>query len=211
MAGLEFLGATPGLTGQQVDAKVDAALLSKASSSRLYTQVAVMPGDTLTASTTAEQTFQSGMVVPGNTAVVGQAFIMKGAGTYTTNAVLPPTQRARARLGGSLLVDAAAQMFPVSLASCRYRFEIQFIVRSLGTSGTVEAFGELTFATSLTTAIVVLCGPSGVAGDAGNPVTVNTTVDMPLTLSCQFGAVLAGNANSLRQLSVHTLKPVTGG
>lgn len=204
------LRVTPsGQTAAQVAAIADTAVSTKVTSARLYTQTTVMPGDTVSATTTAEQTFTSGMTIPAGSLAVGQSVILKGAGTYTTTAVLPPSQRARFRLGGALLVDAAAQMFPVSLAACRYRFEIQFIVRSLGTSGTVEAFGELTFATSLTTAIVVLCGPSGTAGDAGNPVTVNTTVDMPLALSCQFGSVLGGNSNSLRQLSIHTLKPVS--
>lgn len=203
------MGLNPLATAGQTEAQVKQAISAQTTSSRLYTQTTVMPGDTLYATTTGEQQFTSGMTVPANSLAVGQSIVMKGAGTYTTTTLLPPTQRARVRLGGNLLVDAAAQMFPVALAACRYRFDIQFIVRSLGVNGSVEAFGELTYATSLTNAIVVLAGPSGTAGDAGNPVAVNTTVDLPLTLSCQFGAVLAGNQNSLRQLAVHTLRPVT--
>lgn len=199
----------PLATSGQTAAQVDQAISARTTSSRLYTQTMVMPGDTLTATTTNEQTFTSGMTIPANSLVVGQSVILKGAGTFTTTALLPPTQRARVRLGGNLMVDAAAQSFPISLSACRYRFDVQLIVRALGVNGTVEAFGELTYATSLTNAIVVLAGPSGNVGDSGNPVTVNTTIDLPLTLSCQFGAILGGNSNSLRQLAIHTLRPVT--
>lgn len=189
--------------------QVDQAVATKSTSSRLWSQMTPLTGDTLAASTTAEQTYASSFTVPANSLVVGQSIIIKGSGVYTTSALLPPTQRARVRLGGQILVDAAAQSFPISLASSRYMFDVHCIVRSLGVNGTVEAFGQLVFATSITNAVTVLAGPSGVVGDAGNPVTVDTTQPLPITLSCQFGGVLGGNSNSMRQISVHTLRPVT--
>ncbi len=198
-------GGSSGLSAGQVTQMV----ATQSTSQRLYTQMVPQAGDTLSATTTAEQTYASTFTVPANSLVVGQSIIIKGSGVYTTSALVPPTQRARVRLGGQVLVDAAAQMFPVALASSRYMFDVHCIVRSLGVNGTVEAFGQLVFATSITNAITVLAGPSGVVGDAGNPVTVNTTQPLPITLTCQFGAVLAGNSNSMRQISVHTLRPAT--
>lgn len=197
----------PGLTTQQVAATVSGMITS----SRLYTQMTVQAGDTLSASTTSEQAFASGYTIPANTLVVGQTIIVKGGGVYTTSALAPPTQRARLRAGnvgtGPVLVDAGAQSVLLSLSAARYVFEMTAIVRAVGVAGSIEAFGRLEYATSLGAAVPVLCGPSGTLGDAGNPVTVDTTQPIALTLTCTFGAVLGGNQNSLRQLVIHSLRP----
>lgn len=217
------VGALPaaGITAAQAAAIADAQaaaaiaaqvppLIPKATAMRMFSQNSVQSGDTLTATTAAEQTYASQYTIPANSLVVGQVIHVHGNGVYTTPTVNLVSQRARLRLGGATLVDSAAQLFPISLASCRYEFYMHFIVRSLGAAGTVEASGRLIFATSLTSAITILCGPSGTtAGDTGNPVTIDTTKDNLLTLSCQFGAAQSGNSNSLRELSAHTMKPAT--
>lgn len=190
-------------------AAADQAVLTKATSSRLYTQMTPMPGDTLAATTTAEQAYASSLTLPANSLTVGQEIHVKGAGIYSTNTLSLCTQRARLRFGGVVMIDSGPLNFPLAISSNRYMIDLRLIVRAVGTSGSVEAFGKLDFATSLTSAITLLGGPSATVGEMGNPVTVNTTQPMTLALSCQFGIVLTGNSNALRQLSVHTLRPVT--
>lgn len=196
------------LGGGQTATQVQQAIAGQVTSQRLYTQPAVQTGDTLTATTTTEQPFASGMTVPANSLVVGQSITVKGTGVYTTSTLTPPTQRARLRVNNILMVDTGPLTFPVSLTAYRYWFELQFIVRATGTTGAVEASGKLDFA-NLTGVTTVIAGPNGSGGDTGNPITINTTVDMPVALSVQFGAVLTGNSSSLRQLTMSSLKPTS--
>lgn len=192
-----------GQSAQQVAQQV----AGMTTSSRLWTMPSVQAGDTLVATTTSEQFYASGYVIPANSLTVGQSLTFKGSGIYTTTALLPPTQRARLRLGGQTMVDSGALSFPVSLSALRYWFEIQMVVRAVGASGAIESVGRLDFATSLSAALTVVGGPNGLASESGNPVTVDTTQPLPVQLSCTFGAVLAGNQNVLRQASLHSLRP----
>lgn len=193
-------GVSPGQIAKQVSQATTAM--------RLYTQSAVHTGDTLTATTTAEQFYASpSYSIPANTLMVGQSLHIKGSGVYTSSPILAPTQTARLWLGTAKMIDSGPLTFPVNLTTCRYTFDITMIVRATGTSGAIESYGQLTFATSLITAIPVIGGPSGTASDTGNPVAVNTTVDLPVRLSCQFGSATAGNANSMRQIVINSFKP----
>lgn len=205
-------GFTPGPSGAgQTAQQVADAIGQKSSSSRLFTQMMVAPGDLLTATTAAEQMYATSYTIPANSLIVGQELHVKGAGLYTTQALAAPSQRARLRLGGQTMVDSGPQNVLLSLTAARYVFDIRLLVRAVGQAGQIEAFGLLHFATSLATTVPVLGGPSGTFGDAGNPVTVDTTQDMPLQLSCTFGFAstpASANTNQMRQLSVHTLKPV---
>lgn len=191
----------------QTATQVSDTVKAMTTSSRLYTQPVPVAGDTLTASTTAEQPFASSYTIPANSLTLNQSIRVTGWGIYTTPALSVVTQRARLKAGTATLVDSGPQLFPVSLSALRYKFTLDLMVRAIGVNGSIEAMGELVFATSITAAITVLSGPSGAASDAGNPVTTDTTQPIPLTLTCTFGAALAGNSNSLRQMAVSTLRP----
>jgi hypothetical protein len=191
----------------QTAAQVTQAIANTTTSSRLYTQMTPLAGDALTASTTAEQPFASSYTIPANSLTVGQSLHVRGAGVYTTSAILPPTQRARLKAGGVTLVDTGAVGVVIALSAARYMFDMTMIVRSIGVNGSVEAFGRLDFATTLTGVQTILAGPSGAVGDSGNPVTIDTTQPLTISLSTTFGNVASGNANSLRQLSIHSLRP----
>lgn len=204
---MPWRGFGSGVTTQQVAQTATAV----ATSQRLYSQMTPLAGDTLSAGTTAEQPFASNYTIPANSLVVGQELVMRGAGVYTSSALAPPTQRARLRTGasGPVFIDSGPVGVLLSLTSARYMFSMHLLVRSLGVNGTIEAFGRLEFAQTLSAATVVLCGPSGAVTDAGNPVTVDTTQPIPLVLTTTYSYAAAGNSNSMRQISLSTLRPVS--
>lgn len=198
------------LTPQPVTPQVLAgAVAGQITSSRLWTMMQVQAGDLLSATTTAEQPYASNYTIPANSLTVGQSLTFKGSGVYSTTAVLPPTQRARLRVGGQTMVDSGAISFPISLSALRYWFEIQMVVRATGVNGAIEAAGKLDFATSLSASITIVGGPNGLASESGNPVTIDTTQALLVQLTCTFGAVLGGNSNHLRQASLHSLRPAS--
>ncbi len=187
-----------------------AAMMPPATSRRIWSQMSVQPGDIATATTTAEQTFTSRGQAPGPL-VVGEVLRLHGTGIFTTSALAPPTQRARVRWGngGPVLVDTGDLGLILGATAGRYWFDIQIIVRSIGTTGTVEAVGRIEFSNALFTTSTALVGPSGQYSDTGNPVTVDTTQPMDLPFSVRFGGIATGNSNSLRTSVLHDLRPVT--
>lgn len=195
-----------------VNAQVPALLLAKATSRRVWSQMSVQTGDTVNAATTNEQPFTSRGQIPGPL-VVGEVLRLHGGGTFTTSSLLTPTQRARIRwgVGGPVLMDTGNLAPLIGAAAGRYLFDVSLIVRSIGTSGTVEAYGSIKYANALFGTTEALCGPSGVFSDAGNPVTVDTTQLLDLPLSVTFSATTATttNTNTLRWSVLHDLKPVT--
>ncbi len=187
-----------------------AAMMPPATSRRIWSQASVQAGDFVTATTTAEQTFASRGQAPGPL-VVGEVLRLHGTGIFTTSTLVAPTQRARIRwgVGGPVLVDTGDLGMILGASAGRYWFDCQFVVRSIGTTGSVEAFGRIEFSNALFSTTAALVGPSGQYSDTGNPVTVDTTQPMDLPFSVRFGSVTPNNSNSLRTSVLHDLRPTS--
>ena len=208
-----FPGGGAGLSQGQVDARIAAAvppLIPPATSRRVWSQQAVQPGDNLTNTSTLEQTFASRATIPAPL-VMGETLRLHGGGVFTTSTLLTPTQRARIRwgVGGPVIMDTSTLGLLVGAASGRYIFDVNLIVRSLGTAGTVESSGSIKFANAAFGTTEALCGPSGQYSEIGNPVTVDTTQPVDLALSVTFSSTQTGNANTLRWSVLHDLRPAS--
>lgn len=184
-------------------------IMPPATSRRQWSQMSVQPGDITTAANgTAEQPFASRGQIPAPL-VVGQALRLHGGGIFTTSTLLTPTQRARVRwgVGGPVVMDTGNLAPLIGASAGRYLFDVTLIVRSIGTNGSVEAFGRIEYANALFATSTAIVGPSGALSDTGNPVTVNTTVPVDLPLSVTYSSAQSGNTNQLRWSVLHDLRP----
>lgn len=135
-----------------------------------------------TASAAAETTFAPAMTMPtfaANTLKAGQVISVYARGAMTTAAVLP-TLTLKVKLGSTTIFTFALNPV-VSLVNGGWDIDCHIGIQAIGANGTIEADAKGTFAIGLTSASVLFLGKA-------TGTVLNTSVDLPLSISATWGA-----------------------
>ncbi len=156
-------------------------------------------GSQTISSTTAETAFTSSYTIPANSCVAGRVYRVIARGNYSTTTTAP-TLNIRLKAGAVALAATGAQATTISMTNRQWTLQADVICQTVGTSGTVEAAGSVTRATSAVAAVQWELNNTAA-------VTMNTTIAQTLAISAQFNAASASNAITLREMSIEALGP----
>ncbi len=160
----------------------------------LFTQIATQTIATTTTKTSIVGTGIGSLTIPANTLTVGKTYRMHIEGMYSTPLLLNlATVTCRMELNGTAITTASTSSLASLLASANnsaFQADQIITIRTTGSSGTLVAFGQLTFTTS-TTARGYIDMNTGV-----NPVAINTTISNTFTPTIQLGNSNSGNTIS---------------
>lgn len=159
---------------------------------RLYANVLVPAGNTVS-NTTVETAFASSPVLTGGSSAVGDVVVVDVAGVYSTG-VSAPTLRIKLKVGSVIVADTTVLSALVALSSdAGWTMRVQMVVRSIGAGGTIECQGLASLSTGAATALPVhLPNTAALAFD--------TTVDQAVTVTAQWGTAAAAHTITLRQV-----------
>lgn len=164
--------------------------------SLLYSNTSVPGGNTVNTSI-AETAFTSSIAIPSGRLTVGNVIRIKLWGVYGTN-VVAPTLTGKIKLGSTTLLNTGALTTIAGVTNVGWFAEAEFIVVSIGASGTIEVQGYAEFATAATTGLSV-----NIPNTA--PITVDTTGNPILTVTVQWSLSNAANTITLRNMVVEAV------
>lgn len=139
------------------------------------------------------------LTLPANWLYVGQRLRAVAYGIFSTTGT--PTLLLGAYYGGvaGTAIAATGATTTQTVTTAPFRLELDLLVKSLGSSGTVWANGKA-YLGSLTVPTMVWAPATQTM-----PVTVNTTVASALTLGAQWGTSSASNTITCEDFYVETL------
>ena len=156
----------------------------------------VQSGDTVSNSTT-ETTFASNVVIPANNCQVGKSYQIIARGVYGS-AASAPTLRLRVKADTTNLLSSSLVATNNSLTDRQWSVTADMTCITTGGSGSVEAQGTLTLATTANAATQRELSNT-------STVTLDTTTSHAIQLSAQFGTADPSNTITLRQLIVRSI------
>lgn len=162
----------------------------------LYSDGTTPVGNTVTS--TSETAFTSSYTIAASTLAVGDVIRVKAYGVYSGTVL--PTFRAKMKFGSTIMLDTGALTGLVTGSNLGWWAEGNFIVKTIGASGTIEAQGYAEFSTAATTGLSV--NPVNTA-----TITIDTTASQAVTITAQWGAGGTGQTITLREISVERLTP----
>jgi hypothetical protein len=141
------------------------------------------------------------ITLAANSLYVGQRLRVKGYGIFSNTGT--PTLLFGIYYGGvagTALAATGATTTTTGATSWPFDVELDILVKSVGTSGTVWCNGKVNLGTSLT-AMTPIWLPS----TQSQPVTINTTTANALTLGAQWGTNSASNTLTVEDFYAETL------
>ena len=171
-----------------------------------YAQKTIKTGDTIS-NTTAKTAFASQLLFPANTAQVGAVYRVKGYGTYSTPALNVGTTTCGLQLVNQTnsyvapMASSPAITNALSAASLPFSFEVDMIVQSIGTFGSIRSCGSLTFNTALGTASAITLAPVSSS--------VDTTQPQWMQVWTQFSIAANTISSTLQLFYVESIQPVS--
>lgn len=166
--------------------------------SATYSANTTVPGGNTVAGSAAETTFASKYTLPANSLAVGQVLRITAFGVYGTDGALAGTLTLKLKAGSTALASTGALVNVVGLTNRGWIMRALCVVTAIGASGSMEAQGDASFSTALTTAL---------AGNLANTgtISIDTTASIDVGVSAQFSISDSDNAASLRLLLVEKL------
>lgn len=200
------------LTGETSDPTLaDGLLWHRTDLGKLRARVKGLTGDLISipkiatsvstvSATTTETAFANVTVtLPANYLQIGKTIRIKLWGLQTSSSS-PSTIRVRCRYGGvsgTILVDTGTVTPTASLANALTIIDVIITCITIGTTGTVEVQGMITWnSNAAPTNRGMGTGGTG-AGNTG-VITINTTTQNDLVITCVFGATTTGNSLAIR-------------
>lgn len=141
------------------------------------------------------------ITIAANSLFVGQRLRVKGYGIFSNTGT--PTLLLGVYYGGvagTALATTGAVTTTTGATSWPFDIELDILVKSVGSSGTVWCNGKVNLGTSLT-AMTPLWLPSSQT----QPITVDTTSAKALTLGAQWGTSSASNTLTVEDFYAETL------
>lgn len=141
------------------------------------------------------------VVIAANSLFVGQRLRVKGYGIFSNTGT--PTLLLGIYYGGVAgvsLANTGAVTTTTGATSWPFDVELDILVKSVGSTGTVWVNGKVNLGTSLT-AMTPLWLPSSQT----QPITVNTTTANSLTIGAQWGTSSASNTLTVEDFYAETL------
>jgi hypothetical protein len=169
------------------------------STNLVYSNTSVPAGNTVV-NTTTETAFSSSYTFAANSLAAGMVVRITARGVYSTNSSIE-TIRIRVKLGSTTILDTGVYI-PIKVSTNQlWELDASLIVFTAGGSGTVDSQGCFSVHK-------VEYGSLGYDAPMQNtsPATIDTTASQALTITVEWGAALAGNSITLRQLFVETLR-----
>jgi hypothetical protein len=145
---------------------------------------------------TAATVFSSSGTIPAGILAAGRIVDVLAFGQYTTGTALTPTLQTGINFDGTDAVTSGLVSTAVSLTSKGWTIQGQFIVRTVGVSGTMYGFARGELGGLLTSALPV----SQVARSGS--VSIDTTVQHVIKPSAKFGVSDAANSITCEGLIV---------
>jgi hypothetical protein len=149
--------------------------------------------------TAVETAFTTNYTIPANNCIPGRVYRVIARGTYTTTTTAP-TLNVRVKAGTVILATTGALATSASAANRQWTLQADVVCQTAGVSGTVEAAGVFTRATS-----AILAASWEMRNTA--PITLNTTVAQTLTVTTQFNTANAANTIRVSEMTIESLGP----
>jgi len=159
-----------------------------------YSNTTIPSGNTVANSTT-ETAFASSYTIAAGALRAGSVIRIRMFGTYGTDGVLAPTIQGKLKLGSTAVLDTGSVTAVVSATNRGWSAEGQIIVQSIGTSGAIDAQGQMQFSTAATAALAINMSNTATF-------TVDTTSTLSVSLTVQWGTADTDNTITLRQFVV---------
>lgn len=147
--------------------------------------------------TTAETAFDKSYTIPAGALQAGDVVRVTAAGLWTTDAAGTVVNTLRVKVGGQQL-SAVGVTLTAGQTNQIWRVETEFVVRSVGATGTVRSGGG--YGGFSPVGIAVL------AGIGTGTLTVDTTGTLAVTVTTQFAAARAGDAITAHVVTVAVLR-----
>lgn len=164
--------------------------------------VGVGAGTALASSTTLTDVSPTPQVtLAANSLFVGQRLRVKGYGLFSNTST--PTLLFGIYYGGvsgTALAATGATTTTTGATNWPFDIELDILVKTVGSSGTIWCNGKVNLATSLT-AMTPIWLPS----TQSQPVTINTTTANALTIGAQWGTNSSSNTLTVEDFYVETL------
>lgn len=164
--------------------------------SLLYGNTTVPVGNTI-ANTTAETAFTSTYTIPANTLAVGDIIRIKLMGVYSTN-VIAPTIIGKIKFGATTVSDTGSVSAVAGVTNGGWFGDGIYVVQAIGASGSLESQAYLELQSAATTGLSV-----NIPNIA--PITIDTTTDLAVTITVQWGTASASNTITLREFVLEKL------
>jgi hypothetical protein len=149
---------------------------------------------TAISNTGATTTFSNGsLTLPANFLTAGTVLRLTGVGRFGTTG-LAVGMTWRLQIGSTTILDVVATN-AVSISSGAWQVTFLLTVRTAGSGGTVEAFGE-----AVSPGITVAVNTTGTS-----PVSINTTGSLAVNLQFTWGTSNSSNTITLEQLTIERL------
>jgi hypothetical protein len=166
--------------------------------STVFANTTIQSGDTIANSAT-ETNFATNYSMAANSCQVGRTYQVVVRGVYGS-AATAPSLRLRLKAGTTSLASTSLVATNASLTDRQWTMTADFICISTGVSGTVEAQGNVTLATTANAATVREMVNTAT-------VTLDTTTAQTIQISAQFGTADPLNTITMRQLIIRPLDP----
>ncbi len=149
--------------------------------------------------TAVETVFTTSYTIPADNCVPGRVYRIIARGNYSTTTTAP-TLNIKVKAGATILATTNATATSASAANRQWTLQSDVICQTAGVSGTVEAAGIFTRATS-----AVLAASWELRNTA--PITLNTTIAQALTVTAQFNTANAGNTIRVSEMTIESMGP----
>lgn len=167
--------------------------------SLVATNTSVVGGDTVDNTTTATAFTTTGTITANVANQLGTVIRVTCAGVYNATGSMG-TVIFRIRFGVTTVLTTGALIAGKSLSNLGWKFSADFVVWSIGASGTMDANGVCFLANSTTTGVVGNASTSAVVS------AIDFTNSIGVGASVQMSAAAIGNTMKLRQMTVEVLK-----
>lgn len=169
----------------------DAGVVSKVRADR-FVQTATVTVNTTASETTLLGAGAGSLTLPANSLIVGSRVVFDASGIQS-NTGATPTITFRFDYGGVDLCVTAAITTPGTDSNVGWSAHAEFIVRTIGATGTVFAQGYLLYDNGTKERFTMATTAT---------VTIDTTAATALNFTCQWSASAAGNTCSCTNASV---------
>lgn len=174
---------------------------SSAQGGLVYVNESIPAGNTIE-NTVTETAFASEYTIAGDSLSEPTVFRVRLSGIYSTDAVLAPTIRVRVKMGVTTILDTGIITAVIGAADSGWTADMVMVVTTPGATASVEAQGFIEFATGATIALVINTPNS-------SPYTIDTTVDVPITATVEWGTADVDNTVQLRVMEVYQYDTIT--
>jgi len=152
-----------------------------------YSQTADATVANTTATTTIVGAGVGGVLIPGNTFVLGKTYGLTMSGLYNT-ASSAPTLTVTVALGGVTLAQKTISNLQASASGATWDLGMNIVCRAAGASGSLVVTGSFDYDITATSR------NSAPMNNGGSAITIDTTLDASLTITVAWGAASASNS-----------------